>query len=229
MELLKRIYKSKDVDMLSACAAIIVQAIKHQVFLVSKRPKWADPFFKDLAERIDAAFSNILGIDNAKEMRTATQVLLTIQAKALRDLSEFKVQLEADFKNNKNRLLELLTNLGFSQHYKQVQQKDQQAMINLLFQFKQNMSPELQTEITDAGTPETLITAITGYANELKNSNVTQETLKGNRKEVSQAGITELNGIYSEVIDIAKISSNFFKDNKAVQSQFSYSKVIKGL
>ncbi|MGB4776666.1 MAG: hypothetical protein WBP45_15920 [Daejeonella sp.] len=229
MELLKRTYKSKDVDMLSISAAIILQAIKHQVFLAGKRPKWADPFFKDLAEHIDAAFSNILGIDNAKEMRTATQALLTIQAKALRDLSEFKVQLEADFKDNKNRLLELLTNLGFSQHYKQVHQKDQQAMVDLLFQFKLNMSPELQTEITNAGTRGTLITAITGYADELKNSNVTQETLKGSRKEVSQAGITELNGIYSEVINIAKIAANFFKDNKAVQSQFVYSKVAKGL
>ncbi len=229
MQAVKRIYKSKDVNMLSACAAIIIQAIKHQTFLVSKRPKWAAPFLTNLETRIQAAFSNILGIDNAKEMRNATQMLLTIQKKALLDLAEFKVQLEADFKNNKNRLREILINLGFIQHYKQMQRQDQQAMVDLLFQFKQNMNVILQTEITDAGTPAILITAITGYADGLKNANITQETLKGSRKEISQASVAELNAIYSEVINVAKISANFFKNDKAIQSQFSYSGTLKGL
>jgi hypothetical protein len=229
MQVLKRIYKSKDVNMLSVCAIIIMQAIKHQAFLVSKRPKWAAPFLADLEARIHAAFSDILGIDNAKEMRNATQLLLSIQRKALLELAEFKVQLEADFKNSKNRLQEMLVNLGFIQHYKQAQQKDQQAMVDLLFQFKLNMSAALQAEIVAAGTTAALITGIIGYADLLKNSNVTQETLKGSRKELSQASVAELNAIYSEVISVAKISAKFFKDDKAVQSQFSYTGILKGL
>ncbi len=229
MQPLKRIYGGKDVNMLAACAVIMSQAIKHQLFLIQKRPKWAAPFLDDVEARIKSAFSNILGIDNAKEMREATQMLLNIQQKALLDLAEFKVQLETDFKNNKNRLREILINLGFIQHYKQVQKKDQQACVDLLFQFKQNMSAALQTEISNAGTPALLITAITGYADQLKDSNIMQEAAKGNRKEISQASVAELNAIYSEVIGIAKISSNFFKNDKAIQSQFSYAGIIKGL
>jgi hypothetical protein len=229
MEKLKRIYSVKDVNMLAACAIIISQALKHQVFLVAKRPKWAAPFLSNLEIRIKDAFTNILGIDNAKDIRNATQILLAIQKKALHDLSEFKVQLEADFKNNKSRLGEILVNLGFIQHYKQVQQKDQQATVDLLFQFKLNMNAALQTEITKAGTPAILITAITDYADELKDSNVVQETSKGSRKEISQASVAELNSIYSEVIHVAKISANFFKEDKAVQSQFFFAGALKGL
>ena len=99
--LLKRDYTGKDVDMLTACATIIEQAIIHKTFLVSKRANWADPFFPNLKIRIANAFTNYLGIDNAKEMRDATQVVLGIQKNAMRDTAEFKVQIMEDFKNDK--------------------------------------------------------------------------------------------------------------------------------
>lgn len=41
----KRNYTGKDVDMLTACAAIIENAIANQEFLIGKRRNWADPFF----------------------------------------------------------------------------------------------------------------------------------------------------------------------------------------
>lgn len=226
---LTRAYTGKDVDMLTACAAITDSAIAQKTFLISKRPNWADPFLPDLKTRIDKAFSDILGIDNAKEMRDATQVVSDLQKNALRDLAEFKVQLMEDFKSNKKRRDEILNRLGFTAHLKDAQNKDQEALIELLLKFKKNMTTALQTEITNAGTSATLIAAIIGYADTLKNSNITQETLKGGRKDISATAVKELNGIYNASISVAKISFKFFKGNKALQDQFSFAKVKSNL
>ena len=226
---LKRTFKGKDVEMLTACSTITDHAIDNKIVLIAKRTTWADPFFATIKTRIDTAFSDILGIDNAKAMREATQILLGIQTNAIRDLAEFKIQIIEDFKNNKKRRDEILTRLGFTAHHQDAQNKDQQALIELLLMFKKNMTNPLQTEITAAGTALALISAIISYADVLKNSNITQETLKGSRKEVSQAGVTELNAIYSQVISVARISAKIFKSDKAIADQFSYSKTLKSL
>ena len=162
-------------------------------------------------------------------MRDATIAVIGVQKNALRDLAEFKIEVSEDFKPDKILLNEILTNLGFTQYHKAAKRKDQEALIQLLYQFKTNMIPSLQTTITAAGTPVALITTIINYADTLKNSNVTQETLKGSRKEVSQAGVTEFNAIYTQVISVAKISAKFYKDDKAIKDEFSYAKTIKNL
>lgn len=229
MSEIKRVYKGKDVDVLTSCATIIEQAINHKPALVAKRANWADPFFPNIKTRIQNAFTNFLGIDNALQMRDATQVVLGIQKNALKDLAEFKIQLMEDFKNKKTRRDEILTRLDFTAHHKEAQNKDQEALIQLLLTFKLNMTAALQTEITTAGTAASLITAIIGYADVLKNSDITQETMKGSRKVITEAGVKEFNEIYNIVISIAKISAKFFKDDAALKDKFSFAKTMKNL
>ena len=226
---LKRAYSGKDVDMLTACGTIIEQAIVHKTFLITKRANWADPFLPDLITRIDNAFTNFLGIDNALEMREATQIVLGIQANAMPDLALFKVQIVEDFKNNKPHRDEILIRLGFTQHLKDAQNNDQEGLVELLLKFKKNMKVPLQTEITNAGMSAALITAIIAYADALKNANITQETLKGSRKVISQAAVTEFNAIYNAVISIAKISAKFFINDLAIRDKFSYSKTLSNI
>jgi hypothetical protein len=226
-ELLKRAYTGKDADMLTACATIAQNAINHKTVLVSKRANWAGPFLPDLKLRIDNAFPNFLGADNAQQLRLATSLVHSVQASAMADLSLFKVQIEEDFKGNKPLLNEILATLGFTQHYSSVQNKSQSALVELLFKFKTNMAPNLQTQISAAGTSAELIASIMGYAETLNNSNIAQETLKGGRKENTQEALIEFNEIYSQVISIAKISSTIFKDNTAIREQFSYAKILR--
>lgn len=226
---IKRAYTGKDVEMLTSCKTILEHAIEHKPFLISKRANWVDPFFPDIQVRIDNAFSNFLGIDNAQQLRQATQVVNGIQADALPALSEFKIQIMEDFKNNKIRRDEILTNLGFTAHLKAAQKSDQEALIQLLLSFKLNMTSTLQSEITNVGTATATISTIISYADVLKNSNITQEIMKGSRKELSEKGVKEFNEIYNQVISIAKISANFFKTDKAIQEKFSYAKTLKNL
>ena len=224
-----RKYTGKDVEMLSACATIIEQATIHKTTLVSKRANWADPFLPNLQTRIDGAFANYLGIDNAKQMRAATQVILNLQETALELLAEFKVQIEEDFKTDTVRRDEVLTQLGFTAHHKNAQSRDQEALIQLLLQFNLNMTNDLKTEITAKGLALQTITDIITQADVLNNANITQETLKGGRKDITQEALTEFNGIYNEAISVARISAKFFKKDPAIKNKFSYSKTIKAL
>lgn len=225
----KRAYAGKDVELLIVCATIIEHAIAHQTFLVSKRAVWADPFFPDIKRQIQTASTDFLGTDNALQLREATQIVTRLQNDALNDLAEFKVQIMEDFKSNKPRRSEILNRLGFKTHYKDAQHRDQEALIELLLKFKLNMSRDLQSEITHEGTSETTINNIIGYADVLETANITQETLKGTRKEITQEAITAFNAIYEEVISIAKIATNFFKDDKAVKDKFSYAIILAAM
>jgi len=224
-----RVYKGSDANMLTACATIVENAISHKDVLIAKRSTWADPFFPNLKIRVDDAFPSVLGADNAKSLRDATTVVNSVMANALNDLSEFKVQVEQDFKADKAQLAEILNNLGFTQHGNGLRQKNQSEVIELLFRFKTNMSPALQASITAKGTSPELITAIVGYATQLSDSNISQETLKSSRKVLTNENISELNSIYNDVISIGTIAAKFFKNIKPLSEQFSYSKIMHTL
>ena len=223
-----RTYTGKDVDMLMASGTIIETAINNKEFLLPKRSTWADPFFDDMKARIDNAFKNFLGIDSAKDMRQSTQVLLGIQKQAAKDLAEVKVQLDEDFKKDKVRRTEILRQLGFTEHLKNAQRQDQEALVSLLYMFKQNL-PGLRAEIEAKGTDKNMLSNIMGYADTLKNANVNQETFKGSKKTITAAGITEFSGIYDDVISICKIAAKFSKEKPGLKDQFSFSKVKKAL
>jgi oligoendopeptidase F len=214
--------------MLTACSTIIESAITNQSKLLPRRSTWAPPYFDNFKKRIDAAFQNHLGIDSAKDLRQSTQVLLGIQKQALKDLALVKVQIDEDFKKEITRRIEILKQLGFTTYLKDAQRKDQEAMINLLYMFKQNL-PGLRAEIEAKGTDKASLDNIVGYADTLKNANVTQETFKGGKKAITAEAVTEFNEIYDELIKICKIAAKFLAEEPALKDQFTYSKVLKAL
>lgn len=226
---INRAYKGSDTNMLTASAIILENAEKYKAELTAKRSNWVDPFFPNMILRVDNAFLNILGVDSAKSQRDATALLNSIMAASVNDLSDFKVQIEQDFKASKPQLNEMLNNLGFTMHGNSLHQKNQSEVIELLFRFKTNMTPALQTTITAKGTSAELITAIIGYATQLSDSNISQEKLKSNRKILTNDNKIELNGIYNDVIAVGTIAARFFKDNKPVSEQFSYAKILRTL
>ena len=224
----KRNYSGSNVSMLTVSSVIVENAIADKAFLTSKRVSWNDPFFGDLQTKIESGFL-VLGIDKAGAQRQATIVVLQIQKEALSVLGEVKVQLGEDFKSDKVQLNELLTSLGFNSYYKQALKKDQNALIQLLYQFKENLTPSLRAKIEAKGTAKASLDTLVGYADTLKNANITQETLKNTGKTLTDKDVTLLNEIYSTVISVAKIARTFYKGNVAKQAQYSYTKVLSKL
>ncbi len=229
MTTLNRTYPVKDVDMLVAVSTIVDSAIANKGFLQAKRSTWADPFFDDLKLRIETATQTYLGVDSAKNLRGATQALLSIQKQATKDLALCKVQIEEDFKSDKTRRTELLRQLGFTDFLKKVQAGDQEALIQLLFQFKTNLTPAVKDEIVSKGTAKETLDGIITYADGLKAANVSQESFKGSRKTITAEAIKEFNEIHSQVMTICKIAAKFYLDNPPVKDQFSFAKVSKTL
>ncbi len=221
----QRNYKNKDVDMLITVSTLIENAIANKAFLQDKRSTWADPFFDHLKQRIENAIQTYLGVDSAKDLREATIAVLSIQQKAISQLADLKVQITEDFRSNKPRRDEILNQLGFTSYLKEVQKKDQKALINLLYQYKTNLTTSLKTEIITEGTAETLLDDILSFADSLKTADISQETLKSSRKTITATAVKEFNDIYDQVISICKIASKFYKDQPAMKEQFSYSKV----
>ena len=226
---IKRNYQGKDVEMLTTCSVIIENGIKNQDYLIKKRQSWTEEFFSSIKTGIEHAFSVYLGIDNAAEQRKATQQVTQIQNVALNDLAELKIQIEEDFKSDKLRRDELLKLLGYTSHHKAARGRDQEALVEFLYQFKTNLTAKIREEIVKKGINEDIVTRICTYADDLSNANISQEVLKGSRKIITEKGISELNAIYNEVISIAKIARNFYKGNPNKQDEFSYSKIRKKL
>lgn len=223
-----RIYQGRDVDMLTAISAIIENAIANQEFLISKRPSW-EGTFESYKNRIENAFNNHLGIDGSTEQHKASSLVTQIQNVATNDLSDFKVQVQEDFKSDKAYCDDILNNLGYTGYYRQVIAKDQEAIVQLLYRFKTNLTKELRAEITKKGTDIELINRICTYADQLAEANITPEMLKGIRKNLTEEGLIELNAIYNDVISIAKIARNFYKGRPYKQDEFSYTKIRKKL
>lgn len=224
----QRNYPGKDVEMLTTGSVIVESAIANQDKLVPRRNIWAAPYFDNFKKRIDDAFKNHLGIDSAKDLRQSTQVLLGIQKQALKDLAIIKIQVDEDFKRDPARRTEIFKQLGFTNYLKDAQRKDQEALINLLYMFQKNL-PGLRAEIEAKGTDKASLDTIVGYADTLKNANISQETFKGGKKIITAEAVTEFNEIYDDLISICKIAAKFFMDEPNLKDQFTYSKVLKAL
>lgn len=223
---ISRTYKVKDVEMLLASKTIAGTLNENLGDLSIARSNWNETFASDLSTKIDNAIDNYLGLDKKKELRDATSKLSALQAPALRDLSFLKTQIEVDFPKEAK---EIEKKLGYNKNLRDVQKGDQEALIQLLYTFKKGMNDNLKNQIVEKGTNVALIDRIIGYADQLKEANVTQESLKETTKEVSDEAVTVFNEIYNEIIGICKIASNFYQYDTLKKEQFTFSKVVANM
>ena len=173
-----------------------------------------------------ATLENYLGLDKKKALRDATASVNAIQAPAKRELSFLKTQIEVDFPDTKDQILK---DLGFSSSFRKIQNNDQEALIELLYAFKKGMTEELKTQIVAKGTNPALIEKIIAYADQLKEADATQESLKESTKVVSAEAQNTFNEIYDEIIGICKIASNYYQYDEIKKAQFTYSKITSSM
>jgi len=227
--LTQRAYSYKDVTMLVACQTIAENFKAHKEEIIAIRSIWADPFISTFETRINKAITSYLGLDPRQELKTATLAVTQVQEAALKDLSFLKVQIEADFVADKVRLTSLLDGLGYYSYWVMARQKDQQALIQLLYQYRSSLTKAAKTELVAKGINEPLLNRISAYADTLRKANVTQETLKGSSREITEAGTLEFNAIYDQVMVICKICAKIFYDNPQVKDKFIFSKIAKNM
>lgn len=224
-----RNYSCKDVDMLMA-SKTIAESFKTNISeLSTTRTDWTEQYANDLITKIDDAIETHLGVDAKKDLRNATATLASIQVPAKRDVSYFKTQIDEDFKKETSKRDEILKTLGFAKHLRGVQKGNQESLIQLLYQFKTNLTDTLRQDITAKGMNAALIDNIIGYADTFKQANVTQETFKGSTKEITQEVTDVFNAIYDEIIGICKKASNYYQYEPLKKEQFTFAKALSNL
>ena len=223
-----RKFPCKAIELLIVGETIVTLASTHTEALAKRRAAFTPAYFDELKTNIDKAYTNVLGVDNAQPMKDATQLLGGMMKPAKNDLVDFNKQLTFDFRKNATRLKQLKDQLGFTTHYAKLKSGDQENFIQLLAKFKTNMLADTKTEILTQGTDANLIDRILGYANTLKNANVTQEVGKLLRKELTQQDISTLNDLYDQLILINNIArrSNL---GDTVKKTFSFPALLKNL
>jgi hypothetical protein len=221
-----RKYNYKDVEMLLASKTITTSLTDNLADLSMARTTWTSDYATDLATKIDDAIENFLGLDKKKELRDATARLAALQNPAMRDLSFIKTQIDVDFGKEAK---EILKKLGFDKNLRAVQKGDQEALIQLLYAFKKGLTDEIRTQIIEKGTNPVLIDRIITYAVQLKDANISQETLKETTKVVSEEAVNAFNEIYDELIGICKIASSFYQYEPLKKEQFTFSKVVSNM
>ena len=222
----QRNYNYKDVEMILASKTITVSLETNLEELSLTRTAWTPEFVTALKTRTDNAIDNYLGLDKKKELREATALIHSIQLPALRNLQFLKTQIEVDFDDEAD---EILNSLGFNHSYKKVQKKNQEALIQLLYAFKNALTDELKARITEKGTNPVLIESIIGYADQMKDADINQESLKQTTKELTEDAIEEFNAIYDIIIGICKIASVFYYDDPVKKEQFTFSNIVSNM
>jgi len=225
----KRIFKGKDVEMLTVAETMVNNAIANKAALLVKRSSWADPFLPDMKSRIQSTLNDYMGVDNAKALRDATRDVSNYYQNSYELLMDLKIQIVGDFHSNKSRRDVILKELGYSTFLKNGKKPGRTEMIKWLYVFKNNMTTLMRDELQAKGISDQIIAALIENAEFMKKARLIQMNLKSNRPNLTQAANDELNSIYEEVMAMARIASKIFKDNKAVKAMFSYSNLMKQL
>lgn len=229
MSTTKRVFSGKTVEMLTIAEMMVAEAIVHKTPLQNTIEAWADPYFEQLEERVKKTFINYFGNDAGKSFRTATRILLEMRKNVLEDLSFLKVAIEERFKKDKPFITHTLKILGYSDFFRLAQTHSQESFVQLLGQFKHNMTDDLKVKIEASGAKKDLIESIMVKAEEVHSANITKEVFKGIPEATSPDALIQFNAIYEEVISISKVASKIFKNSPTLKNKFSYGKNLKAL
>lgn len=221
-----RIYSVKDVEMLLAARTIAKNFRAHLPDLAGLRTNWDESYAKSLEERIDATIEEYLGRDKQKELKEATLIVTRSQASAILELNLLKTQIKIDLPREAARIL---AKLGYTKYGEAIKNRDQESLIEMLFVFKKEMNDKLKTKICSKGINPEIIDRIIEHANQLKDLNTIQETMKEITKQLTGTAIDSLNTIYSEVSGICKIARTFYQPEPLIQQQFVFSGIVDNM
>ena len=225
---IKHVFPGKTVNMAIACKVISTHFSENIESLSKARTNWDAAYSADLATRVDAVSATYLGVKTRDELFSATSTLSALIGPAREQLATIKTQLGVDFKNEEAKRNIIFAKLGISDKIS-INKATQSELIAMLITLKRNLTPDLVTEITSKGMPAALLQGVADLAEPLDKANTTQEKLKGSVKEASDNVITELNALYTEIIGICKIASNYFKKDAVKKEMFTFAKILRNI
>lgn len=221
----ERKFKGTAIQMLMAAGLIIDNAIAVAEMLNEVVPKWTESYLVDIKGQIRGILEDSFGIKDNVALREATAAIATKEIAAKSILQQVKNHIEVDFeKNDVRRKLYLIT-LGLSK-VKTISNASQDATIEMLNAFRNNLTPAIEDDLTTAGISPNTIASVKLLANDLYQANVVKEHKKQMAHESADTLNAQLNNLYDEVIVIARVASSMLVD-RCDAEKFSYPHALK--
>ncbi len=233
MEKVEKVYAGVPIGMLTVVNIVTTEAEKEsdQPLLEAENSRITPTYIATLKTDADRAITTIIGADNARQMREATITLMGMVKPAVNALQKVKVSLEAAVQNTTDRE-KYLTALGFnSQDWKKAHEgSDQESLVVSLNRYKTNLDSDTREFLTSAniGMSATRLDAPRAFAETLQNANVTQETFKMLRKELTAGEHAVLNELYGRLAFICRIGKIVFADS-IKKENYQYTTILKRL
>ncbi len=224
-----RAYNGKDVEMATIILVLVDFAIVKQAILVTFNTALTPDFLTAFRLRIVAETTTILGTDVLQTQRNATLQVLGMFSQAHDALAVVSLLLEAAFRTRPEVKKEILQSLGFTTFIRRVQLRDQEALANLLFQYRRNLTGEVFEKLIDANIAEDKLNDPLAFVTTFNEANVYQEGEKEAHKEITDEDILTLNALYNETMFITGVAKAAFQKEKAILERFSYTKLLSNL
>ncbi len=225
------LFKGKIIEMLTILSVLMDLAQTHATELTAYRPLWQKPFFDNLEKLIDSVIKKYVGVDNAAELRKATDILLDIQDTSLTNLTILYGEIN-NFVLDQAKLKNLLITLGFEEYYiDATRNKSQPSTIYLLLRIQKHLTATLQAELQAEGVNKDLMGKILSYGESMNNANINQELEKTLKPSETAEAVNAYNDVYTQVMRVSKGAALYFKSvgKPEIQQQFSYSKLLKNM
>lgn len=225
----ERLYNVPDVVATTVMLTLLANAKRHVVALQERRTTWSDAFFTEVEDEVKKALKDHLGLTPEAARMAATATVVTNFTTMRTDARKLMVDIPTLEGMTADRKTELLTVLGFEEHYTEVAAKKAEALTELLFKIQKNLTAAVRKELTDLGINDKLLGRLLGYADQFTVVRVQQTALKQSEKELTDNAIREFNRLYERVIAIAKVAQDEFKADKSVKQQFVFKRLAASL
>jgi hypothetical protein len=194
------------------------------------RSKWTRGYITDLDNRLDNAFSEILGLSLPNVLQFLKFDIFDSLQKVAFDLTCLKIQIEVDCQSNPDKMNGCLATLGLTMYSKRLTSLSEEELICLLEHFEMNLSAGLRAELVGNGISSLLLDRLMQQAAQLKEMKEIQASLVSfSNEDLDEQKVAMLCALYNEVKGICTIASTYFEKKQKKQELFTFQVVIERL
>lgn len=220
----KRKYPSKTLVMLMAASTVRENFVNEKEIFIEESSLYDDPYADEFKTKIDQALSDYFGINSNEQLKATTRIVTDFEKNTRSELAKVKTQVERGYREEPARKDYVLDKLGYKEFWKKAE--NQTDLISLAIAFANNMDEELSADMAAHKVSAARINAIVDSAAELKQSNITQEMLKGSSQVETEQAVNLFNSIYDQTIDICKVGRQLFK-SRVKKDLFNFAKIVR--
>ncbi len=219
--------QNEDFNMLIACNTIAENFASNINELRKINHAWTDKFVNKLLMQVEEAFAYYLDLEANRKIQDMQNKLNSIQIQALRAICFLKTRIDITYANDEARKNYVLDQLGFKLYLQAVEQKDAEALIELLSKIRKNLSDDITKELIKNHSDQTFIERISLFAAKLKKINRSHNALVATKKLTTKGAVGIFSDLYLDILTISKQIKDFYKNQPEKAKMFDYNYIVK--